>query len=314
MSDISFQAPEVPVTLPSKLSPFSQAPEAQALSGSMFERALSAPQRQTLDDLLIAARQAPPPDYLAFFCGDEQLGYLPKTHAIWLASALQNCRLEPERTVWDASSLMAEQRSASLQAALVDLREQGHVAAWRNEAFSFSISASVLHATEAAEFLRIERAGFRFLGLMSHAVHINSFTPDGKMWCGLRSTAKATDPGLWDNFTAGGLAASESLAECAARELWEEAGFKLDQVSLLEDAGHVRISRPTASGWHDEVLHVYNLPLPNDFCPANQDGEVQAFACLSAPEVMARMDAHQFTHDAALAIAQGLRALHTSNF
>jgi 8-oxo-dGTP pyrophosphatase MutT (NUDIX family) len=301
------------VTLSSKRSQFSLAPEARALSGSVFARALSTPQRQTLGDLLSAARQAPPADYLAFFCGDEQLGYLPKTHANGLASALQDCRLESGRVVWDASSLMAPQRSARLQAALVDLRDQGHVPAWRNEEFSFSISASVLHATEAAEFLRIERAGFRFLGLMSHGVNINAFTPDGKMWCGLRSAAKATDPGLWDNFTAGGLAASESMAECAARELWEEAGFKLEQASLLENAGHVRISRPTASGWHDEVLHVYNLLLPTDFYPANQDGEVQSFACLSAPEVMARMDAHQFTHDAALAIAQGLRAVRTPN-
>jgi 8-oxo-dGTP pyrophosphatase MutT (NUDIX family) len=198
-----------------------------------------------------------------------------------------------------------------LQAALIALRDRGHVAAWRNEQFSFFTKTAAQPEAKIEEFFRVERAGFRFLGLKSEAVHINGFTPDGKMWCGLRSAAKATDPGRWDNFTAGGLAAGESLAECATRELWEEAGFRLHRSSLLEGAGHVRSSRPTPSGWHDEMLHVYNLPVPDDFLPGNQDGEVQAFACLSAAEVMARIDSQQFTPDAALAIAQGLKGNDT---
>ena len=272
---------------------------------------MSPAQRQALADLQSTALQNPPLDYLALRCGSQHLGHLPRTHAIWLASALDDCHLELGQVVWNALHLTASQRSAKLQMALADLTDQGRVAAWRHEEFSFSADASVQPQAPFAEFLRIERAGFRFLGLLSHAVHINGFTPDGTMWCGLRSADKATDPGLWDNFTAGGLAASEGLAQCAARELWEEAGFKLQHPSLLDDVGHVRISRPTPDGWHDEVLHVYNLPLPHGFVPLNQDGEVQAFACLSASEVMAQIEAQQFTADAALAIAQGLTETNT---
>lgn len=290
---------------------FSLAPTAQAPCVSKFAHAMSAAQRQALADLQNTARQKPPLDYLALRCGAQHLGYLPRMHAVWLASALDDCHLERAQVVWNALHLTASRRSAKLQAALADLRDQGRVAAWRHEEFSFSAEASVQPQATFAEFFRIERAGFRFLGLPSHAVHINGFTPDGAMWCGLRSAVKATDPGLWDNFTAGGLAASESLAQCAARELWEEAGFKLQHSSLLDDVGPVRISRPTPSGWHDEVLHVYNLQLPLGFVPCNQDGEVQAFACLSAPEVMAQIEAQQFTADAALAIAQGLKASDT---
>ena len=70
--------------------------------------------------------------------------------------------------------------------------------------------------------------------------------------------------------------------------------------------GRVRISRLTSLGWHDEMLHIYNLALPAEFVPRNQDGEVQAFECLAPAEVIARISAQQFTSDAALAIAQGV--------
>jgi hypothetical protein len=70
--------------------------------------------------------------------------------------------------------------------------------------------------------------------------------------------------------------------------------------------GRVRISRVTSMGWHDEMLHIYNLCLPAGFVPSNQDGEVQAFACLTPTEVLTRISAQQFTSDAALAIAQGV--------
>ncbi|MDZ7893015.1 MAG: hypothetical protein U5L73_14825 [Rhodoferax sp.] len=37
----------------------------------------------------------------------------------------------------------------------------------------------------------LARAGFRFLGIRSHAVHIHGFTPDGCLWCGRRSLTEA---------------------------------------------------------------------------------------------------------------------------
>jgi 8-oxo-dGTP pyrophosphatase MutT (NUDIX family) len=155
-------------------------------------------------------------------------------------------------------------------------------------------------------FLEVERAGFRFLGMLSHAVHVNGYTPDGHMWCGQRSAQKATDPGIWDNVTAGGLPAGESLAVCAERELWEEAGYRLQAHQQLQGAGRVRISRATPTGWHDEMLHVFNLALPADFLPCNQDGEVQAFSRLMPAEVTAQLASGRFTADAALAIVQGV--------
>ena len=273
-----------------------------------FANTLTLSAQSALCALFSSARQTPPNGYVALFCGSQALGLMPPRHAKGLNSVLDHCTLHEHALVWNALHQTPSHRSAQLQAALVQLRDQGHIRGWRNEAFCYWPESHTSPDTQQPAFLQIERAGFRFLGMMSHAVHINGFTPDARMWCGQRSAGKATDPGMWDNVTAGGLSAGETLARCARRELWEEAGYRLPAPQQLTPAGRVRISRATPSGWHDEMLHVFNLALPADFVPCNQDGEVQSFACLSAPEVMAQIVAGQFTADAALAIAQGVLA------
>ena len=270
--------------------------------------ALAPLELHALQALRTNARQTPPADCITLRCGAQTLGQLLPDHARALMSALPHCVYQDGALLWNASHETLANRSAQLQMALLRLRDLGYVQGWRNEAFCFWPEADASQYPQQAACLQIERAGFRFLGMMSHAVHINGFTPDGRMWCGQRSAGKATDPGMWDNVTAGGLSAGETLASCARRELWEEAGYRLPAPQQLMPAGRVRISRSTSTSWHDEMLHVFNLALPADFVPCNQDGEVQSFACLSAPEVMAHISASQFTADAALAIAQGVLA------
>lgn len=283
-------------------------PEAQAHS---FAAALAPSERLALQALRNNARQAIPADCVALRCGAQTLGQLLPDHARALASVLPHCVYQGGALLWNASHKTLTDRSAQLQMALLRLRDLGHVQGWRDEAFCFWPGSDTNPDLQQAACLQIERAGFRYLGMMSHAVHINGFTPDGQMWCGQRSVDKATDPGMWDNFTAGGLAAGETLASCARRELWEEAGYRLQAPQQLLAAGRVRISRATPTGWHDETLHVFNLVLPTDFMPCNQDGEVQSFSCLSAPEAMAHISAGRFTADAALAIAQGVLCANT---
>jgi 8-oxo-dGTP pyrophosphatase MutT (NUDIX family) len=271
-----------------------------------FANALLPEQRDALQILQAQARLPVPADCISFQCGSQVLGQLLPAHASQLAGVLANARIIAKALVWDAEDASPLERSGQLQAALCTLRDQGLVSGWREEQFCLYADPGSHPDPAQPDFLRIERAGFRYLGMMSHAVHINGLTTDGRMWCGQRSKSKATDPGLWDNMTAGGLSAGESLDSCAARELWEEAGLRNVDPSALLYAGRVRISRRTPIGWHDETLHVYNLQLPDTFVPSNQDGEVQAFACLSATHVLAGIADGQWTPDAALAVAQGV--------
>jgi 8-oxo-dGTP pyrophosphatase MutT (NUDIX family) len=272
-----------------------------------FLQGLSADQQQRLFAQDTLGRQGAPTDSLHWHCGGQALGLLAPERAAWLLQHLRACSLAGHGVLWDAAAWSTAERSDCLQAALLEARAQGLMPGWRNEKFSFWHADCAMPDPQQPALFQAERAGFRFLGLLSHAVHVNGFLPDGRLWCGRRSLTKATDPGMLDNVTAGGLPSGETMHGCLQRELAEEAGLFSLQGHALQAAGSVRTSRMEAEGWHDEFVHVFNLTLSQRFVPANQDGEVADFLCLQPAEVLARMEAGEFTLDAAQTLLQGLR-------
>ncbi len=278
------------------------------MGAQAFLQQLEAAERSYLQQLTLSARQSVPADWLGWRCGTVFLGWLPPGRAELLRQALPDCRFEGAELVWDAQDWSAPQRSEALQALLVAFRALGRVKGWRNERFSFWANPDEAPDPRQTAWLSVERAGFRYLGMMSHAVHINGFTPEGHVWCGRRSPDKATDPGLWDNVTAGGLPSGESLLQCALRELQEEAGLDAACADQLRAAGAVRTTRPVAEGLHDETLQVYNLMLPSGLVPLNRDGEVAEFACLEPSRLVEMVRAGEFTADAVQTLLRGLNA------
>lgn len=272
-----------------------------------FLDSLSAADQTRLFALDAQALQAAPVDGLRWRCGELHVGLLSPQRAAWLAQQLPGSSLSAQELVWDAAHASEAQRSEQLQAVLLTARNQGLLSGWRNERFSFWHTDCNTPEPHIPAFLSVERSGFRWLGMLSHAVHVNGFLPDGRLWCARRALSKATDPGLLDNVTAGGLPSGETAHTCLQRELAEEAGlFSLDG-HCLQSAGSVRTSRQEPQGWHDEFVHVFNLTLANGFVPQNQDGEVSEFLCLSPQQVLARMLAGAFTVDAVQTLLQGLR-------
>jgi 8-oxo-dGTP pyrophosphatase MutT (NUDIX family) len=83
---------------------------------------------------------------------------------------------------------------------------------------------------------------------------------------------------MLDNLAAGGISADETLQQCVIRELWEEAGVPLNIARLVQPIGHIHVRRIVEpKGLHDESLYTYDLLLPDDFTPQNNDGEVSEF-------------------------------------
>jgi 8-oxo-dGTP pyrophosphatase MutT (NUDIX family) len=272
-----------------------------------FLMSLTTAEQGQLFALAAKPRDAPPVDWLQWRSDDLPLGWLSPERAAWLAHQLPDCSLLSNTVVWHAVNSETAERSEQLQAALLKARDQGLLTGWRNERFNFWNADCNTPDPQNPALLDVERSGFRWLGMLSHAVHVNGFLPNGRLWCGRRAFSKATDPGLLDNVTAGGLPSGESVLSCLQRELAEEAGLFSLQGHLLQAAGSVRTSRLEPQGWHDESVHVFNLTFVDPFEPVNQDGEVAEFLCLSAPQVLAKMQAGEFTVDAVQTLIQGLR-------
>lgn len=257
------------------------------------------------------AQHRPPAGWWRWQLDGQPIGWLAPAHqrvlAAWgIGAEAPGAPTEPR--CWHCLSEAgpagdAGRRSAWLEALAIRLREAGLVKGWRGERYRCQLSRGGEEpATVPGQgriFFELERAAYRFFGLTSQAVHVNGVTPAGELWCGRRALHKATDPGRLDNLAAGGLPAGEDPLSCARRELWEEAGVPMALSQPLQHRGLIRTSRVEPEGWHDEWLHVFELALPADFVPVNQDGEVSAFESLPAVEVASRIESGDFSPDAA---------------
>ncbi len=94
---------------------------------------------------------------------------------------------------------------------------------------------------------------------------------------------------MLDNFVAGGLTAGLSLHECAIKELEEEAGLedkeatkKLKQVDAVSYAYWGKDKKSVRM----EGEFVFDIKLPKDFVPSNNDGEVECFYLMNVKQVI----------------------------
>lgn len=282
----------------------------EKVSPEAFGKPLSAAQKSELQARLAAAQA---PDALA---GLSPL-YLNGLHLGWLT---EKWCTQAERD-WQGRLKTAQQGTAAegalyletadwlamgdaLQNMCKGWHDLGLFGGWRNERFDvFDEGGKPLFA--------LERSAFRPLGLLSQAVHINGLqqAADGtaKFWIGRRSPYKAVDPNKLDNLVGGGVGAGEEIAEAMAREAWEEAGVPEDLLNGAVCVSQQQSLRQVSRGLHRETLHIFDVWLPEDFVPENQDGEVAEFTLMSAYELAEAMCGGLLMNDALLATADCFR-------
>ena len=194
---------------------------------------------------------------------------------------------------------------ATLAAIARWLQAHGCTGTWRNELLSVTDGSG--HRVGA-----IERAAMRPLGIATHAVHLVGCAERGDVWVQQRAFDKATDPGLWDTLVGGLVSADESMAQTLARETWEEAGLRIDELRGVQPFGCLTVRRPVADGYVVEHIDMFAAIVPNGTVPVNQDGEVERFECLKLASLVERMHADGFTPEAAMILsswlAQGVNA------
>ena len=183
------------------------------------------------------------------------------------------------------------------------LEAEGALSRWRDERYRVSLSLA------SPPFFEIERAATRYFGIATHAAHVNATALRGdelRMWIARRSATKPLDPGLLDNLVGGGVAAGMSIEDTVVKESREEAGIPPEIASRARRRGTVKLFREQFDGIQRETLHVFDLELPGDFVPRNEDGEVADYRLATIDDVATWIGdaegANVVTDDASLVI------------
>ncbi|MBV9655582.1 MAG: DUF4743 domain-containing protein [Acetobacteraceae bacterium] len=161
----------------------------------------------------------------------------------------------------------------TLQAIARATSEQG-LHRWRGEAFD------VRAEPDGPVLAVLDRGGLPAFGVRSVGVHVNGLVrrPDGlHLWIGRRAAHKQLDPNKLDHLVAGGVSAGLTGRQTLLKEGEEEASLPraLGERAVL--VGRVAYVMERREGLRRDLLHCFDLHLPEDFRPVPQDGEVAEF-------------------------------------
>ena len=186
----------------------------------------------------------------------------------------------------DAPGTPAAVRTEAVDAVCRTLHREGVIPGWREERYP------VCTALARPVLMLIERAAVPFFGITAYGVHMNGYVRDGsglRLWVARRSLSKPTGPGKLDQLVAGGQPHGMGLRENLIKECAEEAGIPAPLAAGVRPVGAVSYVMETEAGLRPDVLFNFDLELPADFEPENQDGEVDAFYLWDLDRVAATM-------------------------
>jgi isopentenyldiphosphate isomerase len=248
---------------------------------------------------IVDARRFDPALHVPFVIHGERVGWVRASDVPLLQRWPDVFDIDAQSVTLSPQFSTVDLRSAALGSVIGALAAEGCIPGWRDETYA------IRNAFDAPPLAYIERAASRFFGTMTYAVHLNGVVEytgrAPQLWIARRSDTKATDPGMLDNVVAGGIGWGFSLAETIVKECWEEAGIP-EEIAARAVAGrtaHVLQSLP--EGTQAEQIFIYDLALPEDFAPRNQDGEVGEHRLARIEDVAQAIEEGAMTVDASLA-------------
>ncbi len=228
---------------------------------------------------------ASPAHLIPFRLGAEQVGWLGLDLARWLAFRPRDFHFDGQGVGMAGRLRAAGARSLALDSAVLALASQG---ALRHRGEAFDVRAT----PEGPVLATLDRGALPSFGVISQGVHLNGFVrrADGlHLWCGWRSREKPVAPGQMDNIVAGGIPAGLSPAQCLVKEAEEEASLPPELASLAVPVGRVSYVMANEEGLRRDVLHCYDLELPESFTPRPNDAEVERFELRPVAAVLAEV-------------------------
>jgi len=236
-------------------------------------------------DHIAACNNYDPSRAVPLFAGNARVGLLRRDNAETLRRFPDVFTVENERVNRLARGDVAA-GSRAVDAVVDTLVGEGRVPKWRNETFD------VAPRWGALPVFRLDRGAVPFFGTRAYGVHLNGYRREAgtlDLWVGRRSPDKRVAPDKLDNLVAGGIGNGHGLEETLLKEGEEEASMPHSLTSHAVPVGAVSYRMETELGIRDDVLFVYDLEMPADFAPKNQDGEIVHFELMRASAILDRV-------------------------
>ncbi len=287
-------------------------------------------------DRIHSANKGDSSGLLPFDVLGRRVGYVSRSFAEHLSAHRSVFVVSPERVTLvgalDRAELALAERSAPVTTVLAELHRQGVISGWRDELYPVSTCWS------EPPCLLIERAAVPLFGVRGYGVHLNGFVRDRDrllMWVAKRADDKPTFPSELDQLAAGGQPYGLGLYENMRKECLEEAGIPMEMSARIRSVSTVTYTMRTQEGYRPDAIFNFDLELPREFVPMNNDGEVAEFylwPITRVAEIVEKTDEFKFNcalvvvdflvrhgvissdHPHYVAINQGLRARWHASF
>jgi len=216
---------------------------------------------------------------------DRRIGWLRRDNAAALGRFGRVFAVEADRVRLLANG-DADAVSGAVDEVVEALVADHLVPKWRNETFD------VAERWGGPPVFRIDRGAVPFFGVRAYGVHLNGYRRDGttlSLWIGRRAPDKRVDPDKLDNLVAGGIGSGYAALATLEKEGGEEAGIAATLIRRAQPVGAISYRMETPLGIRDDVMFVYDLEVPPDFVPHNQDGEIVHFELMPVEAVLDRI-------------------------
>jgi hypothetical protein len=252
--------------------------------------------------LLRLFRRCPPADlasYRRFIVADRHVGWVAPDFARLLAEFPQVFYLTDREVHLHDRLDGRDERSKAVADVLARLRGRGAIPGWRGELYP------VNRRFGEAPLLLVERAATPLFGLQTYGINVNGLVREGgetRVWIARRALTKHVDPGMLDLIVGGGVPFGISLADNLLKECAEEACIGPTLAERARPASLTTMMIAAPEGLRVGVQFNYDLELPADFQPRNDDGEVSEFQLWSLERLEQSLrGADDFMFDAGLA-------------
>lgn len=214
-----------------------------------------------------------PGDRLPFRIGVAQVGWVTPGFAAKLAECPEIQAASDSLTLADAAALPAIARRLS----------DAGCFRWRREAFDIRAEP------DGPALAQLDRGALPSFGVLAVGVHVNGLVRrrDGPhLWVARRAANKSLDPGKLDHIVAGGVPSGLTPGETLVKEAEEEAAIAAEAAAQAVPVGLISYAMERPEGLRRDLLHCYDLELPETFAPRAADGEVEEFELWPIDRVM----------------------------